>query len=408
MPLFDYTYIDGSGQSGRGQMEAASSDELASSLQKQGYVITSVAERASKASTRAGGPIKRKMKGKMGPDDLILLARQLSTLLESGVPLLRSLNILLKQVDSKPLYLVLERIKADVEAGLSLRDSIAKHPKVFSKFWVNIVEAGEASGQLPSTLGQLAGYLEASGTFKKKVVSALMYPVILATVSGGAILVFVMKIIPVFTNIFKGFDLELPPITKIVVGLSEFLTKYFLFMAIGTGAFVFAFKQYIKTEAGKWQFDSFLLKVPIVGSLILNMSVERFSTGLSTLMKSGCPILLALDIVAKGVGNKPIEKALENIKTSVRDGKTISEQMEKNPLFPPMVVQMVSVGEETGQLSKMLEKISTYYAEIVSELVTRLTTVFEPILLVLMGGIIGFLVIAMFLPIFKLTSIGTK
>jgi type IV pilus assembly protein PilC len=217
-----------------------------------------------------------------------------------------------------------------------------------------------------------------------------------------------MKIIPVFTGIFKGFDLELPAITKMVVGLSDVLTKYFLFMAIGTGAFVFAFKQYLKTETGKWQFDSFLLKVPIIGDLILNMSVERFSTGLSTLIKSGCPILLALDIVARAVGNKPIEKALDSIKESVRAGKTISEQMEKTAIFPPMVVQMISVGEETGQLAKMLEKISTYYAEIVNELVTRLTTVFEPILLVLMGGIIGFLVIAMFLPIFKLTDIGSK
>lgn len=408
MPLFEYTYIDSSGSSGRSTMEAPSEDELASILQKKGYIVTSVSEKAGSVSRASAGPVKRKLKGKMGSEDLVLLARQLSTLLESGVTLLRSLNILLKQVDSKPMYLVLERIKSDVEAGQSLRDAIAKHPKVFSKFWVNIVEAGETSGQLPSTLAQLAGYLEASGSFKRKIVSALMYPIILATVAVGAILIFVMKIIPVFTNIFEGFDLELPPITKMVVALSDILTKYFLVMVIGIAVLVYGIRQYIKTEGGKWQFDTFMLKVPIVGSLVLNMSVERFSTGLGTLIKSGCPILLALDIVARAVGNKPIEKALDGVKTSVRDGKTIAEPMERSGIFPPMVVQMVGVGEETGQLSKMLDKISAYYTEVVNELVARLTSVFEPILLVFMGSVIGFLVVAMFLPIFKLTTIGGK
>ncbi|MBM3254227.1 MAG: type II secretion system F family protein [Candidatus Omnitrophica bacterium] len=406
MPLFEYTYIDSSGSSGRSTMEAPSQDELAVSLQRKGYTVTSVTEKAGTSRTR--GPLKKKLKSKMKQEDLVLLARQLSTLLESGVTLLRSLNILLKQIDSKPLYLVLERIKADVEAGQSLRDAIAKHPKAFSKFWVNIVEAGETSGQLPSTLGQLAGYLEASGSFKRKIISALMYPIILATVAVGAILIFVMKIIPVFTNIFAGFDLELPPITKLVVALSDVLTKYFLIMVIAAGALVYGIRQYIKTEQGKWQFDTLMLKMPIVGSLVLNMSVERFSTGLGTLIKSGCPILLALDIVARAVGNRPIEKALDGIKISVRDGKSIAEPMERSGIFPPMVVQMVGVGEETGQLAKMLDKVSAYYTEVVNELVARLTAVFEPILLVFMGSVIGFLVVAMFLPIFKLTTIGGK
>ncbi len=177
-------------------------------------------------------------------------------------------------------------------------------------------------------------------------------------------------------------------------------------MAIGAGVAAYALKQYTKTEKGKWHFDTVMLKVPIIGNLILNMSVERFSTGLGTLIKSGCPILLALDIVAKAVGNAPIENALEKVKASVRDGKSLAEPMERSGIFPPMVVQMVGVGEETGQLSKMLDKVSQYYTEIVNELVARLTSVFEPILLVFMGGIIGFLVVAMFLPIFKLTSIG--
>jgi len=406
MPLFEYTYIDSSGSSGRSTMEAPSQDELAVSLQRKGYTVTSVTEKAGTSKTK--GPLKKKLKSKMKQEDLVLLARQLSTLLESGVTLLRSLNILLKQIDSKPLYLVLERIKADVEAGQSLRDAIAKHPKAFSKFWVNIVEAGETSGQLPSTLGQLAGYLEASGSFKRKIISALMYPIILATVAVGAILIFVMKIIPVFTNIFAGFDLELPPITKLVVALSDVLTKYFLIMVIAAGALVYGIRQYIKTEQGKWQFDTLMLKMPIVGSLVLNMSVERFSTGLGTLIKSGCPILLALDIVARAVGNRPIEKALDGIKISVRDGKSIAEPMERSGIFPPMVVQMVGVGEETGQLAKMLDKVSAYYTEVVNELVARLTAVFEPILLVFMGSVIGFLVVAMFLPIFKLTTIGGK
>ncbi|MFH0839148.1 MAG: type II secretion system F family protein [Candidatus Omnitrophota bacterium] len=407
MPLFEYTFIDNTGTSGMNVIEAPSEDDAIAVIQKKGYVVTKISRKTTTAIKETGGR-KRRLRSGIGQQDLVLLARQLSTLLESGVTLLRSLNILLKQVDSRGMYKVLERIKADVEAGQSLRDALAKHPRVFSKFWINIVEAGEISGQLPSTLAQLATYLEASGSFRRKIVSALIYPIILLLVSTGSILVFVIHIIPVFISIFKGFDIQLPPLTLLVVYISNFLRKYILVVTGAVGAFIYALIQYVRTERGRWQLDTLLLNTPIIGNLVLNMAVERFSTGLATLIKSGCPILLALDIVARAVGNKPIEKAIENVKASVRDGKTISEPLDKSGLFPPMVVQMVGVGEETGQLATMLDKVSRYYTELVNELVARLTSLFEPLLLVLMGSIIGFLVVAMFLPIFKLTTIGTR
>ncbi|MCD6574239.1 type II secretion system F family protein, partial [Candidatus Aerophobetes bacterium] len=333
-------------------------------------------------------------------------SRQLSTLLNAGIPLLRSLDILSKQVESKKLYNALEAIKGDIEGGLTFHDALAKHRRIFSDFWINLVETGEASGQLASVLEQVANYIEASGALQRKIKSAMVYPIIISIVAVIAVLVFLLKIIPTFAEIFKGFNIELPLLTKMVMTASDILRHYFLMVAGGTVVFVIGFKKYIQTEKGRRQFDAFKLNLPLVGSLFKEIAVSRFTSGLSTLIRSGVPLLHCLKIVSRTSGNKLFEEAIIKVREAVQEGKTMAKPLEESGLFPPMVSQMVTVGEESGELSEMLQKISDFYEERVTASVNRLTAAFEPMMLVLMGAVVGTLIVSMYLPIFKMTKIG--
>ncbi len=402
---FSYTARNKNGELTQGVLDAFSEDEVISRLQAQDLLVVSVSSATDKVVLS-----KKAKQGKfhsgVKTDDLILFSRQLSTLLNAGIPLLRSLDILSKQVESKKLYNALEAIKADIEGGLTFHDALAKHKRVFSDFWINLVETGEASGQLASVLEQVADYIESSGALQSKIKSAMVYPVIISIVAVIAVAVFLLKIIPTFANIFKGFNIELPALTKMVMAASDILRHYFLMVAGIAIVFIIVFKKYIQTKKGRRQIDAFKLKLPLVGPLFQEIAVSRFTSGLSTLIKSGVPVLHCLSIVSRTSGNKLFEEAIGKVRESVQEGKTMARPLEESGLFPPMVSQMVTVGEESGELSEMLHKISDFYEARVSASIDRLTTAFEPMMLVLMGGVVGTLIISMYLPIFKMTKMG--
>jgi len=401
MPFFRYVVRDKSGKLNDETVEAVSQEDLINSLQARGLFVISLgpaiqAKKAKKAQRRYHRGVKT--------FDLIMFSRELSTLLNAGVTLIKSLDILCKQIESQTLLRSVEQIKKDIEGGYTFQNALRKHGKIFSEFWIHMVETGEASGHLPLSLDQLAGYLEEAAILRKKVVSAMVYPMVLVCVAIGAITVFLVKIIPVFTEIFKGFNVELPLLTRVVISISNVIRRYFL-IVIGSGVASFiAFKKYVSTEIGKWQYDSIKFKLPLLGPLLQEVCTERFASGLSTLIKSGVPTLHALEIAEKTAGNKVMEKELRELKVAVRDGKGIAQTMQDSTLFTPLVVQMIGVGEEIGELGKMLDRISAFYKERVDTFVSRLTAMFEPIVLIFMGVVVGVLVVAMFMPIFGISS----
>jgi Type II secretory pathway, component PulF len=402
MPFFRYVARDKAGKLIDEVTEVANEEDLVNNLQARGLLIISVGA-APEIKSRKKADSRKYHRG-VKSSDLVMFSRELATLLGAGVTLIKSLDILCKQIESRILLRAVEQVKKDVEGGYTFQNALKKHDKIFSPFWVNLVETGEASGHLPSSLDQVATYLEENSELKRKVLSALMYPLVLVVVAIGAIAVFLLKIIPIFSEIFKGFNVELPILTQTVINISNIVRHYFIIVIGVSTALFFIIKKYISTETGRWQFDEFMLKLPIVGQLMREIATERFASGLGTLIKSGVPILHALEIAEKTAGNKVMEKALRNVKTAVKEGKGMGQTMQDSNLFSPLVVQMVSVGEEIGELGKMLDRVSVFYKERVNTFIARFTTMFEPIVLVLMGIVVGVLVIAMFMPIFSISS----
>jgi len=401
MPFFRYLARDRAGKLIDETLEVVSEEDLINSLQARGLLVISIEiARDLKPKRKA----KRKYHRGVNINDLLMFSRELATLLSAGVTLIKSLDILCKQIESQELLRTVEQIKKDVEGGYTFQNALKKHDKIFSSFWINLIETGEASGHLPLSLEQLATYLEDTANLRKKIVSALVYPIILVMVASGAITIFLVKIIPVFCEIFKGFNVELPLLTRIVIGFSDVIRKYFL-IAIGVMvALSFILRKYVSTEVGKLQFDTLKFKMPLMGPLLQEVAVERFTSSLGTLIKSGVPILHALEISEKIAGNVVMEKSIKDIKVAVRKGKGMAQSMQDNALFSPMVIQMISVGEEIGELAKMLERVSAFYKDRINTFITRLTTMFEPMILVFMGVVVGVLVVAMFMPIFSLSS----
>ena len=401
MPFFRYVARDRAGKLIDEVIEIASEEDLVNSLQAKGLLIISVGHAPEVKSKKK---MARKYHSGVKPQDLIMFSRELATLLGSGVTLIKSLDILCKQIESQTLLRAVEQIKKDVEGGYTFQNALKKHDKIFSSFWINLVETGEASGHLPTSLDQVAVYLEESAELKRKIISALVYPMVLVGVAMAAIAIFLLKIVPIFADIFKGFDTKLPVLTQAVVAASNIVRKYFLIVLGIVIALTFLIRKYISTESGRWKFDELTLKLPIIGALMHEIATERFASGLGTLIKSGVPILHALEISEKTAGNKVIEKALRDVKLAVKEGKGMAQVMQDTNLFSPLVVQMVSVGEEIGELGKMLDRIAIFYKERVNTFVTRLTTMFEPLVLVFMGIVVGILVVAMFMPIFNISS----
>ncbi|NQT46783.1 MAG: type II secretion system F family protein [Candidatus Omnitrophica bacterium] len=411
MPNYTYRARDREGKSAEGELEAASQEAAVAALQEKGFFVTFVAEKKAAVkspttTTARRGPGKRRMHRKVKLDDLILFARQLATMLESGVNLLRSITILIGQVESRQLMEAVTDIKENVEKGTSLRDSLAKYPRIFSSMWVNLVEVGEATGELPAILNQLSAYLESTSALQRKIKGALVYPIILVVASVGAITVFMVKIIPMFVDIFKGFDMKLPALTEAVFTASVYCRQYFphgVGILIGLAVIM---RFVIRTEKGRYAVDRMLLGIPVLGLLILQGAVVRFARSLAMLVRSGSPLLYSLDIISRIVNNKFLERALLRTKDGIQEGRGMAEVLEEEAVFPPIVHEMVRVGEETGKLTDMLDRLGDFFDERVSASVQRMASMFEPILLIFMGGVIGTLVMAMFLPIFNMSQIG--
>lgn len=348
------------------------------------------------------------LKPSVQPKELVLFSRQLSTLVSAGVPLVQGLTILEDQVESKVFKTIVHAIREDIESGLSITDALRKHPQPFEELYVSMVKAGEVGGILDVILERLSGYLEASEALKSKVKGAMMYPIIVTLIASLVTFFLMVFVIPTFTKIFAGFGADLPPMTKFLIIVSDFLKNYW-YIALGIPiALLFALKQYRETEIGRKNVDSVILKIPIFGMILKKVAVAKFTRTFGTLIKSGVPILQALETVAKTSGNRVIEIAIMSAREAVKEGERIAVPLRKANIFPPMVVQMVAIGEETGNLDAMLSKIADFYDQEVDVAVKALTSMIEPIVIVVMGAVIGFIVIAMFMPMFELGNLASK
>lgn len=401
MAKYNYTTKDKFGKTEKGISEARSKDDLAASLQARGLIVVSIEEESAK---KPGGEGLKNVRYHYGIslDDLIVYARQLSTLLGAGVPLLRSFNLLSRQISSKKLYNINEQIRADVESGKTLKDALAKHPKVFSRLWVYLVETGELSGNLPETLRALTAHLEAASALRRKVKSAMVYPTIVATAAVLVIAAFMLYFVPMFEKVFTETGVALPGITQILISVSNVFKKYFLFAVLAVAGLVIFIRAYAGTQKGSLQIDSIKLKLPIFGMLYRMQAEEEFASGLSLLLKSGVPILHALEIMAKSATNLVAGQAIDSTRDSVREGKTLAEPLDKIGIFAPIITQMIAVGEETGELPNMLEKVSEFTKERLDTYIGRLTSMLEPVIIIGLGAVVGFLALAIYMPIFQM------
>ncbi len=410
MAKFFYTVRSKTGEKSTGTEEAASQEEVISRLQSRDLVVVSVtsAQDEVKPSKAAADFSSRHKRGhsRVTGNDLVLFCRQLATLLGAGVTILKSLDIISQQVSSRKLYLVVKDLQKGMETGLSFHEAMARHRDVFSELWINLVESGEASGNLAVVLNRLAGYLERNAAFKAKIISSLIYPAILLLASLGAMLFMTIKIVPAFAEIFKGMNIQLPPLTVVLIFVSDFLRKNFILLIFGAIVLGFLLKNFLKTKEGRKQLERLEFKLPVFGEFFRSLTVERFSSEMATLLESGVPILYSLEISEHSVGNLAMADIIRQIKEGIREGKPLIEPFSKSGFFDPMVVQMVGIGEEIGELSQMFKKINAFYQEYSETFLNRFVSMFEPFILIFMGSVIGIMVVGMFLPIFQIAKMG--
>ncbi|MBF0384669.1 MAG: type II secretion system F family protein [Candidatus Omnitrophica bacterium] len=408
MPKYSYVVKDKEGRSFKNITDAVNKKIVIDKLQKQGYYIISVRQITVGKSADSIRISKKKQfthkKATLG--DLLGFARQFATMLESGITITRALSVIQTQVESEELHKVMTKVKNDVEQGRSLSQALSAHPKVFNQFWISLSEVGEASGTIPMVFNKLTFYLEQQEKFKSVVISGIIYPSILFIVATGAVAFFALFVGPRFQDIFKSMNVPLPGITIFLLGLFNFIKTYSLHI-IGAGFVAFIFlKLYIKTYYGRINYEKFLFNLPIFGDIIKLIVIERFCSQMAILIDSGVPILYALDIAERLVSNNTCALIVSEIKEGVKRGEVLVAPMERSGFFTPMTIQMIQVGEETGELSKMFKHISEFYQAHVSTFMQRFSTIVEPIMLVFMGGVIGTIVIAMFLPMFNIAQLG--
>lgn len=397
MPIFTYVAKQPNGNTVSGTLEFPTQNLLVEALRKKNLVIVSVKE-----SMRM---IRRASSKKTKPDDIVIFSRQLATMIDSGIPMVQALDILTEQIEKKGFKDTIAKIRDDIETGASLSEALSKHPKMFSPLFINMVMAGEKSGMLDEILDRLASYLEKTNALRRKVTSSLIYPCVVTCMAISITLVLILKVIPTFKGIFVSLGGVLPLPTRVLIGISDILRQNFLYCVGVIIVLGFILKRYVATEKGKFKFDQFILKLPIFGSLFRKVAVAKFTRTLATLVKSGVPILDSLVIVGRTSGNKVVEQAVDRARSSIREGENIASPLAASNVFPPMVVRMIAVGEETGELEKMLSKIADFYDEQVDSAVSGLTSMIEPLIIAFLGIVIGGIVIAMFMPIFKLTEL---
>ncbi len=398
MPKFAWEGKTRTGAVQKGVTDAQNAAAVEMQLKKAGLLGITVKEQAK------GFQLPKFGGGNVDTKDLVIFTRQFATMIDSGLPLVQCLDILSSQQEKPAFKQILLKVKESVESGSTFADALAKHPKAFDELYVNLVAAGEVGGILDTILNRLAAYIEKAMKLKKQIKGAMVYPTTImsiAVIVVGVILVFV---IPTFAKMFADFGGDLPAPTKFVIALSNFLLKYIIvIIAVIFGAF-WGFKKFYATPAGRKKIDALALKAPIAGPLIRKVAVAKFTRTLGTMVSSGVPIMDGLEIVAKTAGNKIIEEAIYGVRQAISEGKTMAEPLEKCGIFPAMVVQMISVGEATGAMDAMLNKIADFYDDEVDDAVSAMTAMMEPMLMVFLGTVVGGLVIAMYLPIFKLAG----
>ena len=402
MATFAYVGKTRQGAVKKGELSAKTRDEAVDQLRKQNVIVTSLEERQGgdgRGKLSLGSGIKDK--------DIVVFTRQFGTMINAGLPLVQCLDILGTQSENKVLGKAVTEVKTSVESGSTLADALRKHPKVFDELYVNMIHAGEVGGLLDTILGRLAKHIEKAMKLKGQIKSAMVYPSAIVGVAVIVITILMIWVIPIFAKMFaemSGGKVGLPAPTQIVIDLSNFMKSYILFMIAGAIVGIVALKRYYKTPNGKLTIDRLLLRTPIFGDLIRKAAVAKFTRTLGTLITSGVPLLEGLSICAKTAGNKIIEIAIMDARVSISGGKTIAEPLSKSNVFPKMVTHMIAVGESTGALDNMLGKIADFYEDEVDQAVAALTSLLEPVMMVFLGTIIGFIVIAMYLPIFQMAS----
>jgi type IV pilus assembly protein PilC len=380
------------------EIEASDRSAAVGELRRRAILVTKIAEKSAPRVTFKFG-------GKVSDKEMAIFTRQFSTMIDAGLPLVQCLNILAEQSDSKTLRSVTGQVARNVEAGSTLADALRRHPRTFDDLFTNLVEVGEAGGILDVVLQRLSAYIEKAAALKRKVKAAMVYP---SAIIGVAIMVVIFMltfVIPTFAQMFKDLGADLPLPTKVVLWLSTFVRTYILLIIAAMVGCVLALRSYYRTEGGRATIDALMLKLPIFGTLIRKVAVARFTRTLGTLVQSGVPILDGLRITARTAGNKVVEKAVLQCRAAVTEGKTLAEPLRVSGVFPPMVTQMISVGEQTGALDAMLSKIADFYDDEVDTAVSTLTSLLEPIMIVFLGVVVGGLVVAMYLPIFKLVTL---
>ena len=396
MPTFAYSARSATGEILNGEIELPTRDEVIGYLNRQRLRPISVNAKAKEITIQIGTGIKSR--------EVVIFTRQFATMINSGLPLVQSLTILAEQTENKNFKKIIGQVLLDIQAGQTLADSMKKHPKIFTELYVNMVAAGEAGGILDTILNRLAVFLEKNDALVRKIKGAMVYPLVMLIVVVACTTILLWKVVPVFAGMFTGAGLQLPAPTRVVLFLSNFLQHYMWLVVLFWIAFAFGIRQYYKTENGKLQLDRLMLRLPVLGNLLRKSAVSRFTRTLGTLVSSGVSILDGLQITARTAGNRVVHDAVMKSRASIAGGATISEPLKESGVFPPMVVQMINVGEQTGGLDEMLTKIADFYDDEVDAAVSALTSILEPIMIVVMGVVIGGIVVAMYLPMFDMIN----
>ncbi len=396
MSTYVFKAIDIAGGKARGEVEADSKQAVSDQLKQRGLIVLDIADKHSSKN------IEIAFLKSVKPTELAIFARQLSTMISSGMSILRALYVLEEQTESKYLTETIVAVRKDVEAGLSLSDAMARHPKVFNPLFVAMTQAGETGGVLEDSLYRVADQLQKDAALRRQVKSAMIYPALVATFAIGVMMALVAFLVPVFEGVFKEFGGELPKLTQVSVLMSKIVTQYWWLMFLVTAVTIVTFVKWKKTTWGRKQWDHFRLRVPMkIGTIVQQVAVARWSRTLASLTAAGVPLLQALEITGRTGGNVAVEEAMDGVISSVKRGGTIAAPLAQAPIFPSMVTHMVGVGEETGALDEMLDRIAEFYEEQVEAAVKSLMSILEPILIIVIGAMVGFIVISMYLPLFE-------
>ena len=404
MITFSYQARDMSGKIVSGIQDALNEDNAVTSLMSRGLMVLSLQQKAAANKTR-------KKTWTVKETDLVLFTRQLSTMIEAGISLVQALTALYDQCDpkrQKSLRHIISDVTTRVQGGETFHESIAKHPRVFDRLFVSMVKAGEHGGLLAEILDRLAGFLEASARLRKKIKSAMTYPVIVICIAMAITTFLIVKVVPIFGEIFQDFGSKLPAPTQFLIDVSDFMRGEWYFLLLGIGGIFFGIRTFIRSTRGKQIWDRWKLKLPVFGPLVHKICMSRFARTFAQLIRSGVPILEVLDIVGGASGNHVVETSIKGVSADVEKGDNLSVALSKKPIFPPMMLRMVAAGEATGKIDTMLEKMADFWDEEIEAMLDALTSLIEPMLIVFLGVIVGGIVIAMFLPIFKLNEVVSQ